>query len=125
MIFAHVMGMPVEESALAVAPAGAAILAGAAVVARAKLAGIAGWLRRRLLRYERKLKDGATPFLEDGEEVVSAVIAAPHGYTQSVAGSMNLGSEQQGWAGREASVVDRQRALLACARSDSQGRTAR
>jgi hypothetical protein len=47
MIFAHLMGVPVEESALALAPAGAAILSGAAVIARSKLAQIVGWLRRR------------------------------------------------------------------------------
>jgi pimeloyl-ACP methyl ester carboxylesterase len=51
MIFAHVMGVPVEESALALAPAGAAILTGAAVVVRSKLAEIGGAatapLRRR------------------------------------------------------------------------------
>jgi len=34
---AHVMGLPLEESALALAPAGAAIVAGAAVMARAAL----------------------------------------------------------------------------------------
>jgi hypothetical protein len=45
--FGHVMGIPVEESALALAPAGAAIVSGVAVVARSKLAGIVGWLRRR------------------------------------------------------------------------------
>jgi hypothetical protein len=47
MTLAHVMGIPVEESALSLAPAGAAVLTGAAVVARAKLAGIVDWLRRR------------------------------------------------------------------------------
>jgi hypothetical protein len=47
MTFAHVMGMPIEESVLALAPAGAAILSGAVVVARSKLAGIVGWLRHR------------------------------------------------------------------------------
>jgi hypothetical protein len=47
MILAHVMGVPVEESTLALAPAGAAILTGAAVIARSKLADIVGWLRRR------------------------------------------------------------------------------
>jgi hypothetical protein len=46
MIFAHVIGIPIEESALALAPAGAAILSGLAVVARSKLAEIVGWLRR-------------------------------------------------------------------------------
>jgi hypothetical protein len=50
MIFAHVMGVPVEESALALAPAGAAILSGAAVIARSKLAGIVRWLGCRYRR---------------------------------------------------------------------------
>jgi hypothetical protein len=44
MTFAHLMGTPVEESVLTLAPAGAAILTGVVVVARSKLAGIAGWL---------------------------------------------------------------------------------
>jgi hypothetical protein len=48
MTFAHIMGLPIEESALALAPAGAAILSGAAVIARSKLAQIVGWLRRSL-----------------------------------------------------------------------------
>jgi hypothetical protein len=47
VIFAHVMGMPVEESALALAPAGAAIVSGLAVVARSTVAGFVDWLRRR------------------------------------------------------------------------------
>ena len=34
---AHVMGLPLEESALALAPAGAALLTAAAVMARAAL----------------------------------------------------------------------------------------
>jgi hypothetical protein len=48
MTFSHVMGLPFEESALALAPAGAAILSGAAVIARSKLAQIVGRLRRSL-----------------------------------------------------------------------------
>ncbi len=44
MILAHIMGVPIEESALALAPAGAAILSGAAVVARSKLARVVEWL---------------------------------------------------------------------------------
>jgi hypothetical protein len=43
---AHVMGIPVEESALALAPAGIAILTGAAIVARVRLTAIAARLRR-------------------------------------------------------------------------------
>jgi hypothetical protein len=45
MTFAHVMGIPVEESALALAPAGAAIVAGLAVVARSTATKIVEWLR--------------------------------------------------------------------------------
>jgi hypothetical protein len=47
MIFGHVMGMPVEESALALAPAGAAIASGLVVVARSAARGIVSWLRGR------------------------------------------------------------------------------
>jgi hypothetical protein len=50
MIVAHVMGLPVEEAAFALAPAGAAIVTGALVVARARLAGIAARLRRQRAR---------------------------------------------------------------------------
>jgi hypothetical protein len=49
-------------------------------------------------RYEQKIKDGARPFLEDGEEVLAAVVAAPRGYTQAAAGSLQLGAHQQGRA---------------------------
>jgi len=51
MTFAHLMGVPVEETALALAPAGAAALSGAAVIARSKLAEIIG--RRRLSEADR------------------------------------------------------------------------
>ena len=46
MTLAHVMGIPVEETALSLAPAGAAIVTGAVVLVRGKLAGIIGSLRR-------------------------------------------------------------------------------
>jgi hypothetical protein len=46
MTFAHLMGVPIEESALALAPAGAAILSGAAAIARSKAGEIGGWFRR-------------------------------------------------------------------------------
>jgi hypothetical protein len=36
-----------------------------------------------MARYETKIKEGAAPFLEDGEEVVAAVMARPRGWTQS------------------------------------------
>jgi hypothetical protein len=41
------MGIPVEESALALAPAGAAIVTGITVIARLRLAATVEWLRRR------------------------------------------------------------------------------
>ena len=44
MMLAHVMGMPVEESILQLAPAGAAMVTAVAIAARAGL----GRLRRRL-----------------------------------------------------------------------------
>jgi hypothetical protein len=49
-------------------------------------------------RYEEKVKAGAQRFLEPGEQVVAAVVAAPRGYTQAAAGSMQLGAAQQGRA---------------------------
>jgi hypothetical protein len=47
MTFAHVMGMPLEESALALAPAGAAIVTGLTVITRSTACRIVGWLRCR------------------------------------------------------------------------------
>jgi hypothetical protein len=47
MTLAHIIGLPIEESALALAPAGAAIVTGVAVFARCRLAAIVGGLRRR------------------------------------------------------------------------------
>lgn len=57
-----------------------------------------------MAHYEQKIKDGAARFLEDGEEVLAAVIAAPRGYTQQAAGSIHLGSAQRGraqWAAEQ------------------------
>jgi hypothetical protein len=36
-----------------------------------------------MARYETKIKEGAAPFLEQGEEVVAAVMARPRGWTQA------------------------------------------
>jgi hypothetical protein len=44
VIAGHIMGVPIEESVLALAPAGAAIVTAAAIVGRATL----GRLRRRV-----------------------------------------------------------------------------
>lgn len=44
---------------------------------------------------EDKIREGAKPFLDDGEEVVAAFVARPRGWTQQMAGSMALGGSQQ------------------------------
>jgi hypothetical protein len=46
MTFAHVTGIPIEETALSLAPVGAALLTGAVVVAQTTLARTVAWLRR-------------------------------------------------------------------------------
>lgn len=53
-------------------------------------------------RQSEKIAKGAQPFLEPGEEVRVALVAAARGYTQAAAGSMNLGAHQQGKAGAAA-----------------------
>jgi hypothetical protein len=47
---------------------------------------------------ERKIAEGAAPHLDPGEEILAAIVAAPRGHTQTVAGSMHLGAAQQGRA---------------------------
>jgi hypothetical protein len=59
-----------------------------------------------MLRHEQKIKDGAARFLEDGEQVLAAVIAAPRGSTRQAAGSMQLGSAQRARAHGAAELVD-------------------
>jgi hypothetical protein len=44
--------------------------------------------------YDKKLREGARPFLSDGEEVLAAFIARPRGWTQAMAGARNLGQAQ-------------------------------
>jgi hypothetical protein len=59
-----------------------------------------------MARAEAKIKDGAAPFLEPGEEVLAAMVARPRGWTQSnasagggavagVVGGMMGGKKQQ------------------------------
>src|SRR4029453_9906017 len=36
-----------------------------------------------MARYETKIKAGAAPYLEPGEEVLAAIVARPRGWTQS------------------------------------------
>jgi hypothetical protein len=47
MILAHIMGIPVEESALQLAPAGAAAVTLVAIAGRVGLNRFGRWLRRR------------------------------------------------------------------------------
>ena len=46
-------------------------------------------------KQEKKVKDEMGPFLEEGEEVRAVLIARPRGWTQSTAGSLELGGRQQ------------------------------
>jgi hypothetical protein len=36
-----------------------------------------------MARSEAKIKEGAAPFLEDGEEILAAIVARPRGWTQA------------------------------------------
>jgi hypothetical protein len=47
VILAHIMGIPVEESTLQLAPAGAAAVTIVAIAGRARLDRFVWWLRRR------------------------------------------------------------------------------
>ncbi len=47
---------------------------------------------------EEKIREGAQPFLEEGEEILAAFVARPRGWTQAMAGSRRLGSAQQSQA---------------------------
>ena len=42
-------------------------------------------------RHEPKIKEGAQPFLEEGEEVLAAIVARPRGWTQASAGGAGPG----------------------------------
>ena len=47
---------------------------------------------------EDKIREGAQPYMEAGEEVLAAFVARPRGWTQANAGSLQLGAHQQGKA---------------------------
>lgn len=47
-----------------------------------------------MARAEEWIKEGAAQYLEPGEEVLAAFVAAPRGYTQSVAGVSSVGEGQ-------------------------------
>jgi hypothetical protein len=46
-VVAHVMGIPVEESVLALLPAGGVALGAVVIVGRTRMGGLVRWLRRR------------------------------------------------------------------------------
>ena len=56
------------------------------------------------MKSEEKIREGAKPFLQDGEEVLAAFVARPRGWTQQMAGARGLGRGQvaQASAGAEA-----------------------
>jgi hypothetical protein len=61
-------------------------------------------------KQEQKVKDGVTAFLDEGEEALAAIIARPRGWTQTHAGSIQLGAHQQG---KSRSAADEARFPLA------------
>lgn len=48
-----------------------------------------------MARAEEWVTEGAAPFLEPGEQVLVAIVAAPRGHTQAVAGVQELGERQR------------------------------
>ena len=43
-------------------------------------------------RHETKIKEGASAFMGDGEEVLAAIVARPRGWTQAAAGAAGPGA---------------------------------
>jgi hypothetical protein len=56
------------------------------------------------VKAEEKIREGAGPFLQEGEEILAAFVARPRGWTQQNAGVRGLGSSQaaKATAGAEA-----------------------
>ena len=46
------------------------------------------------MKSEEKIREGATPFLEEGESVLAAFVARPRGWTQQNAGVRAVGGSQ-------------------------------
>ncbi len=46
------------------------------------------------MKSEEKIREGATPFLEEGESVLAAFVARPRGWTQQTAGVRAVGGSQ-------------------------------
>lgn len=55
-----------------------------------------------MARAEEWIREGAQQYLEPGEQVLAAFVAAPRGYTQSVAGVSGVGEGQMDRAAGEA-----------------------
>ena len=51
-----------------------------------------------MARFDQKIKEGAAPLLDPGEDVIAAFVAAPRGFTQSAVGIEGIGDSQQGRA---------------------------
>jgi hypothetical protein len=47
-------------------------------------------------KQEQKVREGIAPMLDEGEKVLAAIIARPRGWTQTHAGSIHIGANQQG-----------------------------
>ena len=56
------------------------------------------------MKAEEKIREGAGPFLQEGEEILAAFVARPRGWTQQNAGVRGLGASQaaKATAGAEA-----------------------
>ncbi|MEA2685015.1 MAG: hypothetical protein QOE93_210 [Actinomycetota bacterium] len=50
--------------------------------------------------YDKKLAEGAQPFLDEGEQILAAFIARPRGWTQAMAGRHTLGIAQHLGSGK-------------------------
>ena len=46
------------------------------------------------MKAEEKIREGAKPFLQEGEEILAGFVARPRGYTQQNAGVRGLGAGQ-------------------------------
>jgi hypothetical protein len=52
-------------------------------------------------RFEQKIKEGARPFLEPGEEIQASILARPRGFTQSLAAGSVAGRVAGSLGGRK------------------------
>ena len=57
------------------------------------------------MKSEEKIREGAKPFLEEGEDMLAAFVARPRGWTQQMAGARGLGRGQVAKAAGEAQAA--------------------